>query len=68
MDIDFSHAGATGRARVAWNRISGDTIETGFVVCGTPPPERRAQGARSAGARQRPAARPAAPGGARRRR
>ena len=54
LDIDFSHAAASGRARVAWNRITGDTIETGFVFCGTPAPERRAQGARTERAEARP--------------
>ena len=32
MDVDFAHAVASGKARVAWNRIAGKTVETGFVV------------------------------------
>jgi hypothetical protein len=72
MSIEFSHAAASGKARVAWNRIAGNTIETGFVLCGTLAAERRAQGARTERAKARllPAAsgarderKPAAPGG-----
>jgi len=32
MDVDFAHGAASGKARVAWNRITDSTIETGFVV------------------------------------
>jgi len=51
MDIDFVHVAASGKARVAWNRVTGKAIETGFVLCGTPAPERRAQSLRAQGAR-----------------
>ncbi|MGD0618210.1 MAG: hypothetical protein ABSB67_11190 [Bryobacteraceae bacterium] len=54
MDVDFAHAAASGRARVAWNRITGNAIETGFMLCGTPAPERRAPEARTKRARARP--------------
>jgi PilZ domain-containing protein len=32
--VDFTHAGATGRARVMWNRILESAVETGFLVTG----------------------------------
>ena len=32
MEVEFVHAEASGKARVAWNRIAGHTVETGFVV------------------------------------
>lgn len=30
--VDFRHAIAGGRARVMWNRIADDRVETGFLV------------------------------------
>ena len=30
--VNFQHAVACGKARVMWNRIAGDTVETGFFV------------------------------------
>ena len=30
--VEFTHAEARGRARVMWNRITGDLVETGFLV------------------------------------
>jgi hypothetical protein len=51
--VDFAHAAASGRARVAWNRITGNAIETGFMLCGTPAPELRAQEARTRRGRAR---------------
>jgi hypothetical protein len=30
--VDFQHAVADGKARVMWNRIAGDKVETGFFV------------------------------------
>jgi hypothetical protein len=30
--VDFQHAVAYGKARVMWNRIAGDKVETGFFV------------------------------------
>jgi hypothetical protein len=30
--VEFSHVEAGGRARVIWNRIVGDRVETGFFV------------------------------------
>jgi hypothetical protein len=30
--VDFRHAVADGKARVMWNRIAGDRVETGFFV------------------------------------
>lgn len=30
--VDFRHAIAGGKARVMWNRIAGDRVETGFFV------------------------------------
>jgi hypothetical protein len=30
--VDFQHAVAGGRARVMWNRIMDDRVETGFLV------------------------------------
>jgi hypothetical protein len=30
--VDFQHAIAGGRARVMWNRIMDDRVETGFLV------------------------------------
>jgi hypothetical protein len=38
MDIEFSYAARSGKARVAWNRVTGDAIESGFVLCGTSTP------------------------------
>ncbi len=32
--VDFRHAVAGGKARVMWNRIAGDSVETGFFVIG----------------------------------
>jgi hypothetical protein len=32
--VDFRHAVADGKARVMWNRIAGDRVETGFFVIG----------------------------------
>jgi hypothetical protein len=32
--VDFRHAVAGGKARVMWNRIAGDRVETGFFVIG----------------------------------
>jgi hypothetical protein len=32
--VDFEHAVADGKARVMWNRIAGDRVETGFFVIG----------------------------------
>jgi hypothetical protein len=54
MKIDFVHVAASGKARVAWNRVTGKAIETGFVLYGTPVPERVAQSARTEQARDRP--------------
>jgi hypothetical protein len=30
--VEFQHSVAVGRARVMWNRIAGDRVETGFFV------------------------------------
>ena len=30
--VEFRHNTASGRARVMWNRIVGDAVETGFLV------------------------------------
>jgi len=30
--VDFEHAIAGGKARVMWNRIADDRVETGFLV------------------------------------
>jgi hypothetical protein len=30
--VDFQHWVAVGKARVMWNRIAGDRVETGFFV------------------------------------
>jgi hypothetical protein len=30
--VEFTHPEATGRARVMWNRILADQVETGFFV------------------------------------
>jgi hypothetical protein len=30
--VEFQHAVADGKARVMWNRIAGDSVETGFFV------------------------------------
>lgn len=30
--VEFSHVEATGRARVIWNRILAEQVETGFLV------------------------------------
>jgi hypothetical protein len=32
QDVSFARRGARGRARVMWTRISGDTVESGFLV------------------------------------
>ena len=30
--VEFSYASATGQARVVWNRVMPDRVESGFVV------------------------------------
>lgn len=30
--VEFRHFVAVGKARVMWNRISGDKVETGFLI------------------------------------
>jgi hypothetical protein len=30
--VQFQHAAAAGKARVVWNRITLDSVETGFLV------------------------------------
>ena len=32
QEVEFSHTEARGRARVIWNRIVADRVETGFLV------------------------------------
>jgi len=32
QEVQFQHAIAVGRARVMWNRIADDRVETGFLV------------------------------------
>lgn len=32
QEVQFQHAVAVGKARVMWNRIADDRIETGFLV------------------------------------
>ena len=32
QEVEFQHAVAVGRARVMWNRIADDRVETGFLV------------------------------------
>jgi len=32
QEVEFRHAIAMGRARVMWNRIADDRVETGFLV------------------------------------
>jgi len=32
--VEFSHAEASGRARVMWNRILEKSVESGFLVIG----------------------------------
>jgi len=44
MDVEFAHAAASGKARVAWNRIAGSVIETGFVVYRSVAKQRRPRG------------------------
>jgi len=34
MEVSFEHASASGNARVAWTRIAGNAVETGFVIYG----------------------------------
>ena len=33
--VAFRHHESSGQARVVWNRILGDRVETGFVVVNT---------------------------------
>jgi hypothetical protein len=33
--VEFSHTDATGQARVVWNRVAGNHVETGFLLVGT---------------------------------
>jgi hypothetical protein len=30
--VDFRHHEKAGQARVVWNRITGDSVETGFLI------------------------------------
>jgi hypothetical protein len=30
--VDFQHVVAVGQARVMWNRIAGDRVESGFLI------------------------------------
>ena len=32
QEVDFRHPTAAGRARVAWNRILDERVESGFVI------------------------------------
>ncbi len=32
QEVGFRHPGAAGRARVAWNRIVAERVESGFVI------------------------------------
>ena len=32
QEVEFRHSVAMGRARVMWNRIANDRVETGFLV------------------------------------
>ena len=32
QEVEFQHAVAMGRARVMWNRIADNRVETGFLV------------------------------------
>ncbi len=32
QEVQFQHAHAQGRARVAWNRITSTSVETGFFI------------------------------------
>ena len=32
QEVEFRHAVAVGRARVMWNRIADDCVQTGFLV------------------------------------
>jgi hypothetical protein len=32
QEVEFKHSVAMGRARVMWNRIADDRVETGFLV------------------------------------
>jgi hypothetical protein len=32
QEVEFRHAVAVGKARVMWNRIADDRVETGFLV------------------------------------
>jgi len=32
QEVEFQHPVAVGRARVMWNRIADDRVETGFLV------------------------------------
>ncbi len=32
QEVDFRHQSAEGRARVAWNRILAERVESGFVI------------------------------------
>jgi hypothetical protein len=34
QSVEFSHARSSGRARVMWNRILDQNVETGFLVIG----------------------------------
>ena len=33
--VEFSHGSAVGAARVMWNRITGNRVETGFLIVTT---------------------------------
>ena len=32
QEVEFQHPVAVGRARVMWNRIADDRVETGFLI------------------------------------
>lgn len=34
QEVEFSHLEASGRARVVWNRVMAERVETGFFVIG----------------------------------
>lgn len=34
LEVEFEHLGRRGRARVAWTRVAGDEVESGFFILG----------------------------------
>lgn len=34
LELEYEHSGVKGRARVVWNRITSDGVESGFFLIG----------------------------------